>query len=509
MPSDQWSHVLLTYDGSSKAAGLHLYVNGKPVEMETSMDKLTETMRTEMPARIGARNPSAPFIGLIDDVRYYNRDLSPAEVFQVVVAGPTMQILALPAAKRTPEQAAQLRDYFFNVLDDPYKKLVVELGDTQRKLAELDRHIPTTMVMDEMPQPRETFMLIRGQYDKHGAKVTASVPAVLPPLPAGAPANRLGLARWLVSPTHPLTARVTVNRYWQMYFGTGIVKTSEDFGTQGERPSHRELLDWLATEFISSGWNVRAMQRLIVTSATYRQSSAVNPALEERDPENRLLARGPRVRLPAEIIRDQALAASGLLNAKIGGPSVLPYQTPGLWEEMAIGAADGNVSAQRYVQSHGADLYRRSMYTFWKRTVPPASLYTFDAPDRETCTVRRLRTNTPLQALVLMNDPTYIEAARKLAERMMTDGGEPATHERITRAFRLAMARKPETRELQVLGKLYDKQLAAYRADGATALNLLKIGESPRNEKLDVAELAAWTVVASAILNLDETITKE
>jgi len=291
------------------------------------------------------------------------------------------------------------------------------------------------------------------------------------------------------------------------------VKTSEDFGTQGERPSHRELLDWLACEFESSGWNVRAMQRLIVTSAAYRQSSVASLELLERDPENRLLARGPRVRLPAELIRDQALAVSGLLSPKIGGPSVLPYQPPGLWEEMAIDQAMGTISAQRYVQSHGPDLYRRSMYTFWKRTVPPASLYTFDAPDRETCTVRRMRTNTPLQALVLMNDPTYIEASRKLAERMMTEvsgsvtGGTPA--DRITLAYRLALARKPNAREIEVLGKLYEMQLAEYRKDKDAALKLLKVGESPYNKKLDPAELAAWTVAASAILNLDETITSD
>src|SRR5262245_45626515 len=310
------------------------------------------------------------------------------------------------------------------------------------------------MVMEEMPKRRDTFMLIRGQYDKKGAKVIAGVPANLHPMKAHASqpsgvANRLGLARWLVDPENPLTARVTVNRFWQMYFGTGIVKTAEDFGTQGEWPSHPELLDWLATEFICSGWNTKHMQWLIVTSATYRQSSAVRPELLAKDPENRLLARMSRLRLPAEFIRDQALSASGLLNGPIGGRSVSPYQPYGIWEELSYREDFKNFSAQVYEQSHGKDLYRRTMYTFWKRTAPPPTLITFDAPDRETCTVRRPRTNTPLQALILMNDPTYTEASRKLAERLMTEAKSP--EDRIALAFRLVTARQPTLRELAVL----------------------------------------------------------
>ncbi len=279
------------------------------------------------------------------------------------------------------------------------------------------------MIMAEMKKPRETFVLGRGQYDNPKEKVTAGVPAFLPPMAPGLPMNRLGLAKWIVSPGNPLTARVAVNHFWQEYFGTGIVKTSEDFGSQGEQPSNPLLLDWLATEFVRTGWNVKAMQRLIVTSATYRQSSRVTPELAERDPENRLLARGPRFRLPAELIRDNALAVSGLLDNRIGGPSVYPYQPKGLWEEMAFG---GGFSGQTYTESTGRDLYRRSMYTVWKRTVPPAALVTFDAPDREKCTARRSVTNTPLQALVLLNDPTYVEAARFLAARMLTQGGKTA-----------------------------------------------------------------------------------
>jgi hypothetical protein len=328
---------------------------------------------------------------------------------------------------------------------------------------------------------------------------------MLPPLPKDAPLNRLTLARWLVDPGHPLTSRVAVNRYWQTYFGIGLVKTQEDFGVQGEPPSHPELLDWLATEFVRTGWDVRAMQRLIVTSSTYRQSSKTTAAMREKDPENRLLARGPRVRLQAELIRDTALAASGLLNDTIGGPSVMPYQPKGIWEELAFG--DG-FSGQSYEQSHGADLYRRGMYTLWKRTAPPASFATFDAPDREKCTARRAQTNTPLQALVLLNDPTYVEASRVLAQRAMIEGGkDPGS--RIAYAFRLATSRKPSKDEVKLLRTLLDGRLKDYRRDRQGALKLLAVGESTRNPRLDVAELAAYTTVTSVIFNLDETVTKQ
>jgi mono/diheme cytochrome c family protein len=402
--------------------------------------------------------------------------------------------------------------------DDPEAKALSErLAKLRQELSDLDKRIPTTMVMEEMPKQRDTFLLVRGQYDKKGDKVTANVPAFLPALAKDAPGNRLGLARWLVDPAHPLTARVAVNRYWQVFFGTGLVKTAEDFGSQGELPSHPELLDWLAVEFASpsaapsgSGsktpWDIKSFIKLIVTSATYRQSSAVTRELHERDPENRLLARGPRHRLQAEFIRDQALAISGLLDREIGGKSVSPYQPPGLWEELMSRADGKNWTAQTYVQDHGKYLYRRTMYTFWKRTCPPPTLATFDAPDRETCTVRRARTNTPLQALVLMNDPTYLEASRKLAERMMNEA--KTTDERIAFAFRLAIARKPTERETAVLRRIFDTQMAEYRKDGNKAVKLLTIGEAKRDEKLDPAELAAWTIVASAILNLDETVTK-
>jgi hypothetical protein len=423
------------------------------------------------------------------------------------------QILALGSDRRSEAQRAELRTYFRAQVSETLKPLAKQLAALRTDEQEAEAGVRTTMVMAEMATPRPTFVLMRGQYDKPGDKVEPGVPASLPPMPAGAPRNRLGLAEWLVAPNHPLTARVAVNRYWQTFFGTGIVKTAEDFGSQGEEPSHPELLDWLACEFMNPTnptipkWDTKAIIRLIVTSATYRQSSAVTPELFARDPENRLLARGARFRLPAEFVRDQALAISSLLNDEIGGRSVEPYQPQGLWSELMSRADGAKWTAQVYKQDHGKDLYRRTMYTFWKRTCPPPSLSTFDAPDREVCTVRRSRTNTPLQALVLMNDPTYVEASRKLAERMMTEGGN-TDESKIVFAFKLATARVPSRTEIAVLKRIHEQQIAVFQKDTEAAQKLLKVGESPENESLNVSELAAWTSVASVVLNLDETITK-
>ncbi len=314
------------------------------------------------------------------------------------------------------------------------------------------------------------------------------------------PNNRLGLARWLVDPSNPLTARVTVNRFWQMLFGTGIVKTVQDFGSQGESPSHQDLLDWLAVEFVESGWDVKHIFKTIVMSSTYRQSSDVTPELLQRDPENRLLARGPRFRLPAEVIRDQALAVSGLLVEKVGGPSVKPYQPPGLWQELAGGGG--------YRPDHGPGLYRRSLYTYWKRTIAPPSMVIFDAPTRETCIVRESRTNTPLQALDLMNDVAYVEAARHLAERMMTEGGS-SDESRIAYGWRLALARDPRTPESKVLKDALRRFEARYSLDPQAAVALLNEGDSLWNRSLPAPKLAAYTGIASLLLNLDEMVTKE
>jgi hypothetical protein len=414
--------------------------------------------------------------------------------------------LAVPASERSDDHRNALQKHYRENISPEFAALQKDLNERRKARDDFEASIPSTMVMAELEKPRETFMRLRGEYDKLSDKVEAATPAALLPFPEGAPANRLSLARWLVDPQHPLTARVTVNRYWQLFFGYGLVKSTEDFGSQGDWPSHPELLDWLARDFIESGWDVKRLHRLMVTSATYRQSTRAPQDLYLRDPENRLLARGPRFRLQAEFIRDQALAVSGLLEGRIGGASVFPYQPSGLWEELSMREDSHKFSAQSFVQSQGRDLYRRSMYTFWKRSSPPPQLYTFDAPDRETCTVKRPRTNTPLQALILLNDPTYIEASRKLAERLLHRDQSDA--DRIAFAFRLATARTPTAAEAKVLLRVLDQQRLHYRHHRDDADRLLSQGDSPRDATLDPVELAAWTLLSSTILNLDETVTR-
>jgi mono/diheme cytochrome c family protein len=419
---------------------------------------------------------------------------------------PLQEILKLEEDKATETQTKQLLAYFvenaYTKTRELFDPLHTQLADAKKQLDDLDKSIPATLVMADMPQRRQAHMLIRGEYDKPGDPVEVGVPAVFPPLPDGAPANRLALARWLVDPAHPLTSRVTVNRLWQQVFGVGIVKTTEDFGSQGEWPSHPKLLDWLAVEFVESGWNVKQLLKLMVMSATYRQSTEVTPLALQKDPQNRLFARGPRFRMDAEMIRDNALYVSGLLVEQIGGKSVRPYQPVGLWE--AVGYSGSNTV--RFTQDHGDALYRRSMYTFWKRTAPPPSMQIFDAPSREYCVVRRERTNTPKAALALMNDVQFVEAARNLAERMMKSG--ESVEARLEFGFGVATARRPDAEELKVLNELYNSVLSSYRQDLAAATSLVSVGESKRDESLDIAELAAWTVIANSILNLDETVTK-
>ena len=537
---DSLRHLLVEYDGSGKASGIEIHLDGKRVETAILKDHLSGDFRNKVPLEVGDKNLGTPFEGRLDDLRIYNRRLSDPEVEDLAIRLPARSLLmaldgrpaqeiAALQPEKPPEEVqigeedkakskeekekglekdrqTRLTEYFLKyAAPDKERELYAKLRDLRTKKDKLENAIPTVMIMAEMKKPRETFVLGRGQYDNPKDKVTAGVPAFLPPMAPGLPVNRLGLAKWIVSPGNPLTARVAVNHFWQEYFGNGIVKTSEDFGSQGEQPSNPLLLDWLATEFVRTGWNVKAMQRLIVTSATYRQSSHVTPELEERDPENRLLARGPRFRLPAELIRDNALAVSGLLDDRIGGPSVYPYQPKGLWEEMAFGSG---FTGQTYAESTGKDLYRRSMYTVWKRTVPPPALVTFDAPDREKCMARRSVTNTPLQALVLLNDPTYVEASRFLAARMLTQGGKTAT-ERINYAFRLATGRTPDPRERAVLVEAAQEALADYRLHSGEATALLTVGASKSDPRLNPKELAAWTTVAGIILNLDETITKQ
>jgi hypothetical protein len=451
--------------------------------------------------RIGAGGgPANRFHGLVGDVRLYGRILSAEEIGIVATTESVTELAAIPAAKRTAHQAAKLRSCFLEEhAPAPFREVEKNAAALRGQRAKFVESLPTVMVMEEMATPRETFVLKRGEYDKRGDRVTPGVPASLPPLPADAARNRLGFARWLVSPENPLTARVAVNHQWQMLFGTGLVKTAEDFGSQGEPPSHPELLDWLATEFVRTGWDVKQLLKTIVTSATYRQSSRVTPGLLARDPDNRLLARGPRVRLPAEMIRDQALTVSGLLVHEIGGPSVKPYQPPGLWKEL---------SGTDYVQDHGDALWRRSLYTFWKRTSPQPTMTTFDAAGREMCSVRPSRTDTPLQALALMNDVTFVEAARCLAQRVMREGGA-TPEERMRLAFRLVLTRAPKPPELKVLLDDLNDHLARFRGDAKAAQSLISAGEAPRDGKLDATELAAYTAVAGLILNLDEAITKQ
>ena len=433
----------------------------------------------------------------------FDRSLEKSSVPQ-----PVRDAIKLETEKRTPEQTKSIRDHFLQYIHPKmrasFEPLRKQLDEITQQRAAVDGAIAVTMVMADLPQPRDTFVLKRGEYDKPGEKVEASVPAMFPALPDGAPRNRLGLARWLVDPSHPLTARVTVNRYWQQYFGTGIVKTAEDFGKQGQWPTNPALLDWLAVQFVESGWDIKALQKLIVTSSVYRQSSNVTPELLATDPDNELLARGPRFRLDAEVVRDSALAVSGLLVEETGGKSVRPYQPDGIWESVAFVGS----TTQNYKRDDGTALYRRSLYTFWKRTAPPPSLMAFDAPSRETCVARRARTNTPLQALVLMNDTQYVEASRQLAGRMMTEGGDNVAS-RLNFGFRTCTARLPTEHELEVLSRVHGEQLAHYKDQPAEADKLLVIGASPRRDGMDSAEYAAMTMMANLILNLDETITRE
>ena len=413
-----------------------------------------------------------------------------------------LAILQTPPEARTTNDAKKLHEYFLSTSPPAALRTARESMVARKKeVDDMKAKLPRVMVMSDA-KPRQTRILERGNYEAPRAEVTSGTPGFLPPLPPGTPTNRLGLARWLVSPAHPLTARVQVNRVWQMFFGRGLVKTSENLGTQSDAPSHPDLLDWLAVEFRESGWDVKRLHRQIVTSATYRQSSRVTPALRERDPENQLLARGPRFRLPSLLLRDVALASSGLLDARIGGKPVYPYQPTDIWDGLAI-------TKERdftYPQSKGADLYRRSLYTFWRRTVAPGNM--FDASVRQTCKVRTSITSTPLQALTTLNDVTWVESGRALAERVMKEAGAKP-EARLAEAFRRVCARRPAPEEAKVLRHSLDRALAEFRADPKLAEAFLKSGGSPRDQTLDPVEHAAYASVCLAIFNLDEAMTKE
>ena len=503
---DRWHHLAVTYDGSRRSTGMRVFVDGVARPITATTDNTVDgTLFTSRPFHIGRRSTSAPFRGRIDDLRLYGCVLPDNEV-TLLASGETPAGLAAlvggPREQRSLEQAARLRAHFLDSVDESSRAWREEATAIPARLAELAKQIPVTMVMAEMSPRRETRVLVRGRYDQPGEVVAPGVPRFGPgtegvPVEGG---DRMALARWLTHPAHPLTARVAVNRWWGMLFGTGIVETVEDFGIQGTPPSDPGLLDWLATEFVSRGWDVRSLLREVVLSATYRQSSRVTPLLAERDPANRLLARGPRGRLPAETVRDNALAIGGLLVEKVGGPSVRPWQPAGLWEDVSVERRD------TYIPDSGEGAHRRSMYTFWKRTCPPPGMTTFDAPDRETCVARRGRTNTPLQALVLMNDPTYLEAARGLATRLLAEPGDDA--DRVARAWLQAVGRPPTADETTVVSTVLEAARQRFQGDPAAAEQFLVVAGGPVPEEIDRPMLAAWTTVASLILNLDETISK-
>ncbi len=489
----EWHQVAVLIQGKENAASISLFLDGEELPTHIRHDGVSGA-----PGKrdwfLGNDGKSPPFIGDIGEFRTYASILKPEQV---------REAFTLQASGKSPNHSAELAAYRRRSASS--QKLQVERDTRWAERLAFARNLPTTMVMEELPAPRQAFVLNRGQYDAHGDKVAAGVPEdLIAPWPTDAPKNRLGLARWFLQPRHPLTARVVVNRFWAQLFGIGLVKSVEDFGTQGEWPSHPEVLDTLARDFVDGGWNVKGFFKSIILSSTYRQTSDASPELYARDPENRLLARGPRVRLPAEIIRDQALSIAGLLTQKIGGPSVRPYQPAGIYEGIVVGA---DYPSTKWIEDKGEDLYRRSLYTFWKRTVPHPAMLTFDSPDREFCSARRSRTNTPLQTLVLWNETGYLEASRKLGERMLKEGGADDAS-RTAYAFQLATGRAPTVNETRVLVRSLAKLRADFTARPDDAAKVIKVGASVPDSTLSAVELAAAASVANMILTLDETITK-
>jgi len=500
----QWNHLFITYDGSGRPSGIKVYINGVPQETTVEAASLRNTIRTQVPLKIGQRHTSARINGLVvQDVRLYNRTLPREEIEGLVKGTRGAWLLNKPVKERSAAETNELFEGWLTSHDTAYQDLTKKIRALQQEESAIKARGTVAHVMQEKPSEPMAYVLYRGEYDKRRDPVKADTPKSLPPMPKELPRNRLGFAQWLLRPENPLTARVTVNRFWQEVFGTGIVKTSEDFGTSGELPSHPELLDWLAVEFRESGWDVKRFFKQIVTSATYRQSAQVTPEKLEKDPDNRLLSRGPRYRLDAEMIRDYALAASGLLVRKIGGPSVKPYQPDGVWEAVAMIGSN----TRDYRRDSGDKLYRRSLYTFWKRSAPPASMEIFNAPSREVCTVRRERTNTPLQALVTLNDTQFVEAARWLAQKTLQQGG--ANDEtRIDFMARRLLCRPLRAEEMKVVQAGLKDLLAYYKMNAADAKKLLTIGEAKADPQLDASTLAAWTMLANEMMNLDEVLNK-
>ncbi|MEQ9289750.1 MAG: DUF1553 domain-containing protein [Cyclobacteriaceae bacterium] len=508
IPKDEWVHVMLTYDGSSKAAGVKIYMNGSELETEVVIDNLYKDIiffdyedqiypepiepGLHVAGRwrgIGLKN------GRVDDVLVYGKELTGIEVLQIADPDSLKNILSRSSKELSSAQKNLLENYYLAVESSAVRESKKQLIQMRDKLFARQEEVQEIMVMKEMEVPRQAYILERGQYDAYGEEVFPNVPESVLKWKEEYPKNRLGLALWLTDPDHPLTARVAVNRYWQNYFGRGIVRTTEDFGNQGELPSHPELLDWLALEFIQSGWDVKALQKLIVMSATYRQSSQRPAEVMERDPSNTWLARGPKVRLTSEMMRDNALVASGLLNRQVGGPSVKPYQPAGLWK----------MNGSEYVQDSGDKLYRRSLYTVWKRTVPHPTLSTFDQPERTECTVRRQKTNTPLQALVLLNDPTYLETSKVIGETITREG---ASKKSIAMAYKKITGKDPEEKELDILKKLQSSEYRVFKENKGKAKGWLEAGEYEIDRSLDTNMVAANAVVASVIINSDASITK-
>jgi hypothetical protein len=500
VPRNQWIQLTITYDGSSKANGLKLYMNGNEAGMETDMDQLTKDIlfksSVEPGLQIGAWWRGLGFTGgLVDDIAVYNRALTSYETGILARKKAWSVIAAKPFAQLSIQEIGTLKDYYLSAVSPETNLARRNLQMARAMLADSNDRIPELMVMQEMRKPKQAHVLLRGNYDAPGEKVFPATPQSILPFPKNLPKNRYGLAQWLTHPDNPLTARVEVNRLWQNFFGTGLVKTTEDFGNQGEMPSHPELLDWLAVTFRESGWDIKKINKLIVMSATYRQDSRTSKDMRDKDPENRLYARGPANRMSAEMIRDNALMASGLLNKKIGGKSIKPYQPEGLW----------SINSTNYVPDTGDAVYRRSLYVLVKRTVPNPTLATFDATTRSYCVVRRQKTNTPLQALVTLNDPTFIEAAKVLGEQMTRLGDDKSA---IINTYRKLTGRKPPVKEVALLMNLKEIEEDKFRKNPEKAAGWLDTGQYRIAEKLDPALVAANTVVASTILNSDASLTK-
>ena len=502
LPADVWTYVTLTYDGSGAAEGVRIYYDGilQPLKIENNRFQ-KHTIRTQAPFTIGSRTPGSPAHGVgLTDLTIHGRSFSAAEVEGFAKAGVLGRLAELPVEQRSAA-AAGLYDWWLGSHDEAFGAASRRVADLAGERVAMLSRGSIAHVMNEKPGEPTAAILDRGEYDRPKGQVPADTPEVLPPFPADLPRNRLGLAEWLLRPEHPLTARVTVNRFWQEVFGTGLVRTSGDFGITGELPSHPELLDWLAVDFREHGWDVKRLFRHVVTSAAYRQSVGITPEKLAADRDNRLLSRGPRYRLDAEVIRDQALAVSGLLVRRLGGPSVKPYQPDGVWTAVAMPESN----TKKYVAGSGDDLYRRSLYWFWKRSAPPTSLDIFNAPSREVCVVRRDRTNTPLQALVTLNDPQFVEAARALADAAVAH----STDDRVRLDFvsRRLLARPLAADEQALVLTTLADLAAAYRGDPAAASQLVAVGES-KPVSVDAPTLAAWTMLVNELMNLDEVLCK-